>query len=67
MIRPPARCPKCGNEFGFLYSEPRFQKAARRIDDKRPAHEWLEWACSPCGYQVTTPTADAATAKEAGK
>lgn len=52
--RPPARCPKCGNEYGFLYSEPRyitgFVKHARV--------EWLDWECK-CGYTVMTPTVDA--------
>jgi rubrerythrin len=60
MTRPPAACPKCGNQFGFLYSEPRFEKAAVRVEDMRPAREWLEWECRTCGYRVTTPTADAA-------
>jgi len=53
--RPPARCPKCGDEFGFLYSKPRYISGWA---NSQKQIEWLDWECH-CGYTVRTPTADA--------
>ena len=67
LTRPPSGCPKCGSQFGFLYSMPTY-RAAQRVDPSQwgspPPREWLEWACR-CGYTVRTPTADAHLMPEA--
>lgn len=46
-------CPKCGRRNAFADGDPRYRPADTYSTDR------LEWACSRCGYEVTTRTADA--------
>ena len=47
-------CPKCGDYYGFLYSKPTY----RSQWDIGEHSEWLEWACTVCGYIILTQTTD---------
>jgi predicted RNA-binding Zn-ribbon protein involved in translation (DUF1610 family) len=50
-----AACPKCGYEYGFRDSKPRYH-SIRNFGST--SHDWLRWECTMCGYAVVTPTAD---------
>lgn len=57
--RPPKKCPKCGHAYGFAYSTPTYESGVSSAYHGSVKIEALTWGCRYCGYEITTPTADA--------
>jgi hypothetical protein len=54
-IKVPSSCPKCGDDYGFLYSRPKYIPT---YDDEYYVLEYLEFSCHICGFTIKRPTAD---------